>query len=199
MWKFLENEKIILASGSPRRNSLLKESGLKFISKPVIIDETLKTELPIPEAVCDLAARKSLEASKNESDCYIIGADTIVVIDNEILGKPADTAQAKLMLSKLSGKTHQVITGFSILHLPDNEIVSDFEVTKVTFYDLSSEEMEDYIATDEPFDKAGAYGIQDKGSLLVEKLDGCFFNVVGLPVSRLRRIMKDFIQKVNNG
>ena len=199
MWRFLKNETVILASGSPRRNSLLRDSGLIFRSKPVKIDETLRNDMPIAKVVIEVAERKAFEAAEDEKEGWIIGADTVVVIDGEILGKPVDAEDVRSMLRKLSGRTHSVITGFSVLHIPVKECYSDFESTEVTFHSISEEEIEAYISTGEPFDKAGAYGIQGAGCMLVKKIDGCFFNVVGLPISKLRQIMKDFIQKVNNG
>ena len=199
MWSFLKDETVILASGSPRRNSLLRDSGLIFRSKPVNIDETLKDDMPIAIAVMEVAERKAFKACEGEKSGWIIGADTVVVIDGEILGKPVDVEDARSMLRKLSGKTHSVITGFSVLYVPLRKCISDFETTEVVFHSIAKEEIEAYISTGEPFDKAGAYAIQDKGNMLVKKIDGCFFNVVGLPISKLRQMMKDFIQKVNNG
>jgi len=136
------------------------------------------------------SAIKKLEAVPSEHDKIYAAFDTIVYIDGEILLKPAGSASAKMMLERLSGTWHEVFTGIAIKK--QDKILSDFEVTRVKFYKLKEEEIEAYIATGEPFDKAGAYGIQEKGALLVERLDGCYFNVVGLPVGKFVRMLGKF-------
>jgi len=196
MWDFLDNQLIILASASSRRNELLKMAGLTFIKKPVETDETLNGYLTIYDAVMDIAERKAAAAAEDAGESgWVIGADTIVICDDEILGKPVDVRDARSMLSKLSGKTHRVITGFSILRLSDRRIKNGFEETRVTFYPLSESDIERYIDSGEPFDKAGGYGAQGLGNFLIERIDGCFFNVVGLPLSKLRRTWKQFFEE----
>jgi septum formation protein len=192
MWNFLHNEKIILASNSPRRRELLRETGLKFVCKPVEIEEDLKG-LPPEETAMELSRKKALSAAENVTEGWIISADTIVLVDGQILGKPVDAKDAEWMLRLLSGTTHHVITGFTILHLPDKAVISDYETTNVTFYNLSERDISDYIATTEPFDKAGAYGAQGYGAFLIEKIEGDFFNVVGLPLGKLRRVWLQMI------
>lgn len=180
---------IILASQSPRRYELMKLTGFEFVVKPSEADENISEKLSPEETVKVLSMRKAL-VLKNDDD-IIIGADTVVAIDGEILGKPKDKEEAFCMLKKLSGRTHSVFTGVTVLK--NNKSETFFEETKVTFYDISDEEIKNYVETKEPLDKAGAYGIQEKGGLFVKKIDGDFNNVVGLPMSRLFRVLKKFI------
>lgn len=176
---------IILASKSPRRQELLKFITEDFTVKTAEVDETLPKNIEPQDAVLYLSKIKT-QPFKNEND-IVIGADTVVAIDGKILGKPRDTADARDMLRLLSGKTHSVFTGVTIIK---NKTVQSFYCeTRVTFFELSNEEIDRYISTGEPLDKAGAYGIQGYGSLLVEKIDGDYFNVVGLPVSKVNRLL----------
>lgn len=177
----------ILASKSPRRKELLKYITEDFTVKTADVDETLPENISPSDAVLYLSKIKA-EPFKNEKD-IVIGADTVVAINGKILGKPLDTADAQKMLRRLSGKTHSVFTGVTVIK--GGKETSFFCETKVTFFDLSDEEIENYIKTKEPLDKAGAYGIQGFGSLLVKKIDGDYFNVVGLPVSKLNRLLND--------
>ena len=176
---------LILASQSPRRRELLKYITDDFTVKVSEVDETLPDGISPSEAVLYLSRIKA-EPFAAGGDT-VIGADTVVAIDGEILGKPANKEDARAMLTKLSGKTHSVFTGVTVIR--DGKEQSFFEETKVKFFNLSENEIEKYIKTGEPLDKAGAYGIQGFGSLLVEKIDGDYFNVVGLPVSRLNRVL----------
>lgn len=185
---------LILASKSPRRIELLKLGGFSYEIIPAISEEKINPMLTPPETAVSLACQKAREVSQKYKNDTIIGADTIVVYDGEIMGKPVNKADAFRMLKKLSGNTHSVITGVCIIK-GDKES-SFYEETKVQFYSLSDEEISSYIETGEPMDKAGAYGIQEKGSLLVKKIDGDYFNVVGLPLSRFVREYKAF--NVNN-
>ena len=179
---------IILASKSPRRQELLKFITQDFTVKTAEVDETLPEKISPADAVLYLSKIKA-EPFKNEND-IVIGADTVVAIDGKILGKPSDKADARDMLRLLSGKTHSVFTGVTVFK--GNDSKSFFSETKVTFFELSESEIENYISTGEPLDKAGAYGIQGFGSLLVEKIEGDYFNVVGLPVSKLNRLLTNF-------
>ncbi len=176
---------LILASKSPRRQELLKYITEDFEVKTADVDETLPDGISPVEAVLYLSKIKALPF-KDEGKT-VIGADTVVALGNTILGKPENTEDAKKMLRLLSGKTHSVFTGVTVIK--DGNIHSFCVETKVTFFELSDSEIEAYVNTKEPFDKAGAYGIQGYGSLLVEKIDGDYFNVVGLPVSKLNRLL----------
>ncbi|MBQ8978296.1 MAG: septum formation protein Maf [Oscillospiraceae bacterium] len=181
---------IILASASPRRQELMHMITDDFTVMPSDADETLDSSVTSDRAASVLASRKAHHIARTHPDDTVIGCDTIVTVDGLILGKPRDAADAHRMLSLLSGRTHSVITGVSVIHEGREENFS--EETKVTFYPLSDKQIRDYIMTGDPMDKAGAYGIQTEGALLVEKIDGDFFNVVGLPVARLyRRLMND--------
>lgn len=181
---------IILASASPRRKEILENTKLKFdIIKSDIDEIILEKEAPI-QAVMRLAFEKSMDiASKNEDD-LIIAADTVVVLDENILGKPKDKEEAYNMIRSLSGRTHEVITGISLVNLGLNKKIIDYVVSTVKFKELSDEDIKDYIHTNESLDKAGAYGIQGYGAMLVEKIEGDYFNIVGLPISKLSDLLK---------
>ncbi|MGQ9730847.1 MAG: Maf family protein [Candidatus Zipacnadales bacterium] len=176
--------RLILASASPRRRQLLEQMGLEFETWPPVGVESPPGEKEEPwRYVLRNAERKAVEGSRKNSDALVLSADTVVVINGEILGKPRDAEEARGMLRKLSGGSHQVHTGIS-LAFQGQTVISDVVTTKVFFRELSSKEIEDYIASGEPLDKAGAYGIQGRGALLVDRLEGCYYNVVGLPLSR---------------
>lgn len=176
---------IILASKSPRRKELLSLITENFVIKSAEVDESLPDGIQ-PDKAVEYLSKIKAEPFKNEGD-IIIGADTVVSIDDVILGKPKDRSDAFKMLKMLSGKYHSVFTGVTII-TPDSTKTFSVE-TRVKFFDLTDREINDYLDTGEPFDKAGAYGIQGKGSLLVEKIDGDYFNVVGLPVSTLNKYL----------
>ena len=178
---------IILASQSPRRRELMKLITPDFTVKVSDVDETLPKGIAPDKAVLYLSKIKAEPfAGKGVT---VIGADTVVAIDGEILGKPANTDEAEEMLKKLSGKTHSVFTGVTVIK--DGETHSFCEKTDVKFFDLSEKEINNYVKTGEPLDKAGAYGIQGFGALLVEGINGDYFNVVGLPISRLNRLLME--------
>ena len=181
--------KIILASASPRRKELLKLIFDDFEVSPSNADETLPEGLPAENAAEYLACLKA-KSINNAANTVVIGCDTVVVIDGKILGKPKNESDCKKMLKTLSGKSHFVFTGVCILY--NNQEISFTEKTEVVFHDLSENEIEKYINTGEPFDKAGGYGIQGKGSLLVKEIHGDYFNVVGLPVSAVNQKLKSF-------
>ena len=179
----------ILASASPRRKELLSAIGLDFT---VIVSEadedSISKELEPSLYVQELALLKAAATSKTiagNKDAIVIAADTIVTLDNKILGKPSDTSDAFAMLKALSGRTHMVYTGYCIMRLSDGMSVCKAVNTEVTFKTLTDETINNYIASGEPMDKAGAYGIQGLGSLLIEKFNGDYHNVVGLPISSL--------------
>jgi len=175
----LKTENIILASRSPRRAFLLKNVGLQFEQIPSHIEENLNGMQP-EDFVIHYSQKKAEAIQKIHTDSFIIGADTIVVLNNKIIGKPQNNEDAFQILKKLSGKCHEVLTGVSIL-LHDSQ-VSDIAKTKVYFNPISDEDIREYVSTGEPMDKAGAYGIQGYGSQFIDKIKGCYFNVMGFPI-----------------
>lgn len=178
-------KKIILASASPRRKELLETAGAEFEICVADVDESIP-DGTLPEDAAQLTAqKKALAVAESHKDSIVIGADTIVVAGNKILGKPRDKADACAMLAMLSGVEHRVITGVCIAC--GDKKTTFAQTSNVKFYDLTAEEIEAYVATNEPMDKAGAYGIQGKGCVLVEKIEGDYFNIVGLPVARVMR------------
>lgn len=176
---------IYLASKSPRRRKLLKQLNLKFKSFSVDMDETIhKNEKPF-KAVTRLSKEKLNFAKTKVKTGIIITADTIVVLNKTILGKPVNKKDAFKILKYLSGKTHIVYTGYSIYNSINNKTITEYEKTDVTFRELTDEEINDYIAGGSPMDKAGAYGIQDDfGAVFIKKINGCYYNVVGLPLAK---------------
>lgn len=186
--------KLVLASASPRRRELLRLITPAFDVRPSDFDEAGVTAASPAELVMALAKGKA-EAVGCAPDETVIGCDTVVVKDGAVLGKPKDTADAIRMMRLLSGDTHSVYSGVCVLHKGTAHTFA--EETKVTFYPLSEEEVAAYAATDEPYDKAGGYGIQGKAALFVEKLDGDYNNVVGFPVAKLARLLKALENGVN--
>lgn len=186
-------EKIILASSSPRREELLKKYNLNAtIFKPQIEEKHINGEKP-EQVAMSLAFEKAYWVSNHFNDGeVIIGADTIVVLEDQILGKPKDENDAFRILNLLNGKEHNVITGVSLIKVNSNVKIVDYELTKVRFRHLSEGQINRYIRTMEPMDKAGAYGIQGYGQILVEKIDGCYSNVVGLPLGKLDYLLNRF-------
>lgn len=180
---------IILASASPRRKELMGLLKLPFAVKVADIDETMDPEKTPFEEVARVSRRKA-ETVKRQPGDVVIAADTIVVCKDRVLGKPADKQEAFEMLHLLSGQKHQVMTGMTVLG--DDRCVTCTEVSDIYFRELSDEEILDYIATNEPMDKAGAYGIQGGAALFVQRLEGDYYNVMGLPVCRLSQILKEF-------
>ena len=183
--------RIILASKSPRRQELIGSITPEFKVIVSDVDEVLPAGIVPEEVPAYLAGIKAQAVAVKYPHDVVIGADTVVILDGEVLGKPRDAADAERMLTALSGRTHSVITGCAVI--ANGRKRSFSEVTSVEFYPLSEKEIADYIATGEPFDKAGAYGIQGRGSVLVRRIEGDFFNVVGLPVARLKRELDDMI------
>lgn len=181
---------IILASASPRRRELLAGLGVSFEVRPAQGEEQPAPGLNGAETAKRLSRAKCLEIAADASpDDVVIAADTVVVADGEILGKPHDAADAKRMLRALSGRSHWVYTGVTVSR--DGSILSDAEGTQVRFRTLTDAEIDAYIATGEPMDKAGAYGIQGRAALFAEGIDGDYFNVVGLPLCRLGEMLKE--------
>jgi septum formation protein len=180
--------KIILASASPRRIELLKQFKIEFESIPSHIEETVRLDENPSQIVMGLAYEKALEVAKQYPDQLIIASDTIVYYQ-KVLGKPNSYEEAKSMLEHLSGSTHSVYTGIALIHLESSRKVIGYEKTEVTFRVLSEREITSYLDTGEPFDKAGAYGIQGYGALLVSHITGDFYNVMGLPLSKLNTML----------
>ncbi len=176
---------IVLASASPRRAKLLRQIGLQFSVIPAHLDENhIQENIASPKNVALTLSVKKVEAvAKDLSNGFIIGADTVVSLQNKILDKPANEDEAVQVLSRLSGNVHHVITGVTLLLLPENKQITFSETTRVQFRKLSKAEIQVYIATGEPWDKAGAYGIQGEGALLVHSIDGDYNNVVGFPLT----------------
>ncbi|WP_300276803.1 Maf family protein [Peptacetobacter sp.] len=183
--------KIILASGSPRRKEILENMNLKFdIIKSSIEETIIENENP-KDLVKRLSYEKAFDVAKKNKGSIVIGSDTIVVLENQILGKPNDKKEAFEMLKNMSGKEHSVITGISMIYLDENKEIKDFCVSKVKFKELSDKDINAYIETGEYKDKAGAYGIQGIGSILVEYIKGDYFNIVGFPISYASEIFKN--------
>ena len=183
-----DNIKFVLASQSPRRAELLKYITPEFEILPSDCDETVPDGVPADEVPQILAVRKALHVRELRPDALVIGCDTVVIIDGVILGKPHDAQDAKRMLRLLSGRTHTVVSGVCICH--GSKTLSFTQNTLVSFYDMSDEEIDSYVQECSPLDKAGAYGIQDRGGLFVKHIDGDFYNIVGLPIARLNREIK---------
>ena len=185
---------IILASSSPRRAEVLRDAGIAFEICPAQVDETRRPGETAQAMVARLAEAKaravaSSLASRCNQGCIIIGADTAVELDGEIYGKPRNAGHAEEMLTALSGRTHQVLSGVFVLRLPDGAARSAVESTSVTFAPLVRAEIDAYVSTGEPMDKAGAYAIQGRGGRFIPRIEGCYFNVVGLPLARLHALL----------
>lgn len=180
---------LILASRSPRRKELLSLLTEDFTVRPAEGEENADPRLSPDRYVTALSEAKAREIARSAPNAPVLGADTVVAFGGEILGKPRDRADAVRMLSLLSGNTHSVYTGVTVL--VNGEAHSFAEETRVTFFPLTAEEIERYTDSGEPFDKAGAYGIQGKGALLVERIEGDYYNVMGLPVGRLSRLLRE--------
>ncbi|WP_300328869.1 nucleoside triphosphate pyrophosphatase [Fusobacterium sp.] len=179
---------MILASNSPRRKEILENFGFSLEIKTKNIEE-ISDEKEIIKKVEDIARKKVMAVAMDNPNEFVIGADTVVVIDNKILGKPKSEKDIYEMLHLLSGRTHQVITSFSFINISKNIDIKDSQISDVSFKNISDEEIKWYIDTKEPFDKAGSYGIQGKGSYFVEKIDGDFFSVMGFPIGKFVRTL----------
>lgn len=192
-------ERLLLASGSPRRVQLMREAGFEPVVKPQDVDETPLPGEPADKLVARLStlkARSALAAARPGD--VILAADTTVALDGTELGKPIDAKDARRMLTALSGRGHDVYTGVHLIRVCQDGSTRErslVEGTHVTFYDLSPKEIDVYVATGEPLDKAGAYGIQGRGRALVRSIDGDYFNVVGLPVAATLRAMADLVEE----
>ena len=183
---------IILASASPRRKEILEKTGLKFRVVESRCEEKMDTGLKPHDLAKFLSREKAREVARRHAKALVIAADTIVVLRGRIFGKPCDKEQAKEMLRVFSGKTHSVITGFTIIDTASKKELSGSISSKVFFKRLSANEIEAYIRSGEPLDKAGAYGIQGLGAVLIKRIEGDFFNVMGLPLNALAESLKKF-------
>jgi septum formation protein len=188
------NQPIYLASKSPRRRKLLKQINLNFKSFTVDVDEKFKKGEKPSISVKRLSLEKMDKARRKVKQGIIITADTIVVLNGKVIGKPKNENDAKRILKKLSGNIHTVYTGFSIYNSASNKLLTDYEKTLVEFRKLNSSEIDDYIKSGSPMDKAGAYGIQDDfGAVFIKKINGCYYNVVGLPLTKVYQALLDII------
>lgn len=183
---------IVLASASPRRKELLEQIGLKFEVEPSNHTENVRSRLKPRELAKAISREKALAVADKYKDAIVIAADTFIVLKGKIMGKPKTKEEAKDMLSALSGKSHSVITGFTALDTSGTKTLSKSVETKVHVKRLSPEEIDSYVDSGEPLDKAGAYAIQGLGASIIEKIEGDYFNVVGLPLSAIVESLKEF-------
>lgn len=188
----MKTSAIILASNSPRRRELLRQVGIEFTAAPAVVDERRMTDEQPEAYALRVASEKARAAAEKSGSGIVIAADTIVVLDDLVLGKPSDVRDAERMLGVLSGRAHRVVTGLVVLDAETGRTASRTAETMVWFRKLTDGDIRSYAASGEPLDKAGAYGIQGLGALLVEKIEGCYFNVVGLPLSALSELLADF-------
>ncbi|NLL81498.1 MAG: septum formation inhibitor Maf [Tissierellia bacterium] len=185
-------KRIVLASGSPRRREILEKFNIDLIIEKANVDERINEGERPEQIAMSLSLIKALDVGKKFPKDIIIAADTIVVLDGIILGKPKDKEDAFYMLDMLSDRVHEVITGIALIKEDENLKIIDYEKTKVKFRKLTDNLINRYINTDEPFDKAGAYAIQGIGQILVENIEGCYFNVVGLPLTKIDKLMNKY-------
>jgi septum formation protein len=183
---------IILASTSPRRKQLLEQLGLPFTVVPSNVVEELNSHYPLEKQAEFLSLQKAQAVAAQYEDAIIIGADTIILFENELIGKPKDKKDAKKLLAKFSGKSHVIITGFTILDAKTKKTITKSVKTKIWFRELEESEIDSYIEKEKPFDKAGAYALQDLGAIFIEKIEGDFFGGVGLPLFTLAKELKHF-------
>ncbi len=184
------NRKLILASTSPRRRYLLRLVRIPHIvAHPTVEEQKTSDDDPVAH-VLDLSAKKAESVLARFAEGYVVGADTIVVLDGKILGKPADTSEARAMLKLLSGRVHEVYTGLTLIDAATGKRVQGYERSVVRIRQMTPAEISAYVATGEPLDKAGSYGIQGYGAAIVERIEGCYFNVVGLPMVRLLNLIR---------
>ena len=180
--------KLILASKSPRRRQMFDSLGLDYEAITTSVDESYRGKI-VPSRLVEILSLRKAEAVKADSDDIVIASDTVVALDNRIFGKPADRREAYEMMRALSGSVHKVYSGYAILR--GDKRVSGYVATKVKFRDLTDDEINAYIDTDEPYDKAGGYGIQENGGFFVVAINGDFNNVVGMPLSTIETVMRE--------
>jgi septum formation protein len=185
-----KKRKIILASKSTRRKKLLEQIGLKFSVRESEYEEDMGRHKNPYELVKHLALEKTKDVARHYRDAIIIGADTFIIYENRFIGKPKSKEEARKMLGKFSRKVHSAVSGFAIIDTKTGKTINDYGEAKVKFKKLTKEEIEDYIATGEPFDKAGGYGLQDRGAVLIESVSGDSYSVVGLPLHKIYEALK---------
>lgn len=191
---------MILASNSPRRKEILEKFGFKLIVKSENVDEK-SDKIEITEKIKDIALKKTLAVAEKNRGEFVVGADTVVEFKGEIIGKPSSETEAYMILKKLSGNSHNVITAYVIINMEKNVLIKDVSVTEVVFQELTEDTIKWYIETKEPFDKAGAYGIQGKGAVLVEKIVGDFYTVMGFPINQFIKSLRNLgitLEQMNN-
>lgn len=187
----INGKRLILASSSPRRREIFKQIGLDFNVTDINVDETIPADLKPEEAALEIAKKKAAAAADTADDSIIIAADTIVILpDGTILGKPKDTEEAKSMLQRMQAVKHTVITAVALLDVSNGNMAAAYDKADVTFLPMTNKEIEWYVSTGEPLDKAGAYGLQEKGMLFVQKVEGSPSSVIGLPVHLLMQLFK---------
>lgn len=188
--------KIILASRSPRRKQLLEQIGLEFEVRESEYDEDMSALNDPYKLVKFLARKKTEDVARHYKNAIIIGADTFIVFENKFLGKPKSKAEARTMLKELSGKEHGVVTGFAIIDTKTGQTINDFDEAKVKFRKLAADEIEHYLKDDHALDRAGAYGIQDKSAVFIEKISGSYHTVLGLPITKIYLALKKLGVKI---
>lgn len=181
---------MILASKSPRRKEILQQMGFNLEIKVKEIEE-VSDKVELIDQIIDISKMKVEEVARENENSFVVGADTLVEIDGKALGKPKDKKEAKEMLKMLSGKNHRVITALTLVNVEKNICISDYVKSEVYFKEISEEEIDWYISTGEPMDKAGSYGIQGLGAMFVEKIEGDFFSIMGFPINKFMNILKD--------
>ncbi|MDP2908860.1 MAG: Maf family protein [Nanoarchaeota archaeon] len=184
--------KIILASSSPQRKALLEQIGLEFETMPSSYEENMQQETGHKKLAMELAYGKARDVAEKTKEGLVIGADTFIALGDERLGKPKNDEDARLMLKKVSGKTLEIYSGIAIIDSATKKSVTDYEVTKVKMKEMSDEEINAYIKTKEPINKAGACAIEGIGAMFIERIEGCYSNIVGLPLYRLCRNLEKF-------
>lgn len=181
---------MILASKSPRRKEILQQMGFNLEIKVKEIEEISDKE-ELTEQIMDISKKKVMEVANENRDSFVVGADTVVEIDGKVLGKPKDEIEAKNMLKLLSGRGHRVVTALTLINKEKNISISDYVKSEVFFREITEEEIDWYISTKEPMDKAGSYGIQGLGAVFVERIDGDFFSIMGFPINKFMNILKN--------
>lgn len=189
-------KRIILASGSEARKKLLEKIKLDFEIEPSNYEEIMTPGTPPEELAVELALGKARDVASKNTDAIIIAADSFVILDGEYLGKPHSAEEARVMLRKISGKKQSFVTGMAIIDTNSGKTFTDFEISEIWVKEISDDEIEDYIKTGEPFSKAGGYAIQEIGSIFIEKVNGSYTSIVGLPIDKVYKILKELGVKV---
>jgi len=182
--------RIILATGSPTRRKIAEKTGLKFEFIPSNYEENMELDLEPEKLVMELAHGKALDVAKNINEGIVIGIDTFIYFNGQIIGKPKDKEDAYKILKALSNKVHLVYTGIAFIDAKEKKVIQDFDITKVKFRDLDEKEIIQYIESGEPMNKAGAYAIQENGDILIERVEGCYLNIVGFPYDKIIKGLK---------